>query len=64
MDILIIFKIAAVAIIVAITNQLLQKAGKEEYTIIITIAGLIVALMMFLPALIELKDELSSVIDF
>lgn len=64
MDILIIFKIAAVAIIVAITNQLLQKAGKEEYTIIITIAGLIVALMMFLPALIELKDELSSVMDF
>lgn len=64
MDIMIIFKIAAVAIIVAITNQLLQKAGKEEYTLIITIAGLIVALMMFIPVLTELKDELSSVMDF
>ena len=64
MDIMIIFKIAAVAIIVAITNQLLQKAGKEEYTIIITIVGLIVALMMFVPLLTELKDELSSVMDF
>ena len=57
-----IFKIAAVGILVAVINQLLQKAGKEEYTLIITIAGLIIALMMFLPALIELKDELSSVI--
>jgi stage III sporulation protein AC len=64
MDIMIIFKIAAVAIIVAITNQLLQKAGKEEYTIIITIVGLIVALMMFLPVINQLKDELSSIMDF
>lgn len=64
MDLTLIFKIAAVGILVAVINQLLQKAGKEEYTLIITIAGLIVALMMFLPALIELKDELSSVIQF
>lgn len=63
MDIMIIFKIAAVAIIVAITNQLLQKAGKEEYTIIITIVGLLVALMMFLPVITDLKDELSSFVD-
>lgn len=62
MDLMLIFKIAAVGILVAVINQLLQKAGKEEYTLIITIAGLIIALMMFLPALIELKDELSSVI--
>ena len=64
MDFMIIFKIAAVAITVAIVNQLLQKAGKEEYTLIITIAGLIIGLMMFLPALLELKDELFSMMDF
>lgn len=64
MDIMIIFKIVSVAIIVAIVNQLLQKADKQEYTLIITIAGLIIALMMFVPALLELKDELSSVLDF
>lgn len=62
MELTLIFKIAAVGILVAVINQLLQKAGKEEYTLIITIAGLIIALMMFLPALLELKDELSSVI--
>lgn len=64
MDFMIIFKIAAIAITVAIVNQLLQKAGKEEYTLIITIVGLIIVLLMFLPALTELKDELSSMIEF
>ncbi len=64
MDITIILKIVVVAITVAIVNQLLQKAGKEEYTLIITIAGLIIALMMFLPALLELKDELFSMMSF
>ncbi len=64
MDITIIFKIVVIALVVAIVNQLLQKAGKEEYTLIITIAGLIIALMIFIPALVELKDELSSVIAF
>ena len=64
MDFMIIFKIAAVAITVAIVNQLLQKAGKAEYTLIITIAGLIIGLMIFLPALLELKDELFSMMEF
>lgn len=64
LELLLIFKIASVGILVAVINQLLQKAGKEEYTLIITIAGLVIALMIFLPALIELKDELSSVIQF
>ena len=64
LELTLIFKIAAVGILVAVINQLLQKAGKEEYTLIITLAGLIIALMMFLPELVELKDELSSVIEF
>ena len=64
MEITIIFKIVAVGIVVAITNQLLQKAGKEEYTLLTTIAGLIIALLMFVPALQELKDVFASVIEF
>ncbi len=64
MDILLIFKIAAIAITVAIVNQLLQKAGKEEYTLIITIAGLVIALMLFIPVIDDLKSTFSSLIDF
>lgn len=64
MDLTIIFKMVAVGIIVAVMNQLLQKAGKEEYTLLTTIAGLIIVLMIFLPYLTELKDELMSVMQF
>ncbi|MBO5291548.1 MAG: stage III sporulation protein AC [Clostridia bacterium] len=64
MDITIIFKIAVVGIVTAIINQLLQKAGKEEYSLLLTIAGLLIVLMMLLPELNSLKDELSSVMTF
>ncbi|MGN0526765.1 MAG: SpoIIIAC/SpoIIIAD family protein [Acutalibacteraceae bacterium] len=64
MDIAIIIKMVSVGILVGVLNQLLNKAGKEEYTILTTIAGLIVAFMMLIPTLTDLKDALSSVIDF
>ena len=64
MDITIILKIAVVGIVTAIINQLLQKAGKEEYSLILTIAGLLIVLMMLLPELNSLKDELSSMMTF
>ena len=64
MDITIIFKIAVVGIVTAIINQLLHKAGKEEYSLLLTIAGLLIVLMMLLPELNSLKDELSSVMMF
>ncbi len=64
MDITIVFKMVVVGLVIAIMNQLLQKAGKEEYTLLTTIAGLIIVLMMLLPELTELKDALSSVMEF
>jgi len=64
MDFTIIIKIAGVALVIAFLNQLLQKAGKEEYTLILTIAGLLIAFMMLIPELSELKDALSSVMEF
>lgn len=64
MDFTVILKIAGVALVIAFLNQLLQKAGKEEYTLILTISGLLIAFMMLIPELSELKDALSSVIDF
>ena len=46
MDVDMIFKIAAIGIIVAILNQLLIRSGREEQALLTTIAGLVVALMM------------------
>lgn len=64
MDFTIIIKIVAVALVIAFLNQLLQKAGKEEYTLLLTIAGLLIAFMAIIPELSDLKDALSSVMEF
>ena len=64
MDFTIIIKIVAIALATAFLNQLLQKAGKEEYTLLLTIAGLLIAFMAVIPELSDLKDALSSVMDF
>ena len=60
MDISFIYKIAAIGLITAVINQILQKSGKEEYTIIITVAGIIIVALMLLPFIREFNDELSS----
>ena len=61
MDISFIYKIAAIGLVTAVINQILQKSGKEEYTIIITIAGIIIVGLMLLPFITEFNDEVSSV---
>jgi stage III sporulation protein AC len=60
LDISFIYKIAAIGVITAVINQILQKSGKEEYTIIITVAGVIIVALMLLPFVREFNDELSS----
>ena len=60
MDISFIYKIAAIGLITAVINQILQKSGKEEYTIIITVAGVIIVALMLLHFVREFNDELSS----
>ena len=63
MSIDIIFKIAAVGMIVAVLNQVLARSGKEEYTMITTLAGLIAVLMLVLPHIKTLFDYVRSVFD-
>ena len=64
MDFTVIIKIVGIALVTAFLNQLLQKAGKEEYTLLLTIAGLLIAFMALIPELDDLKDALSSVMSF
>jgi stage III sporulation protein AC len=44
MDINIVFKIAAVGILVAVLNQVLSRAGREDMAMVTTLAGLVVVL--------------------
>lgn len=58
MDVDMIFRIAAIGIIVAILNQLLIRSGREEQALLTTIAGLVVALMMIIT---QISDLFSTV---
>ena len=46
MDVDLIFKIAAVGILVAVLNQLLVRSGREEQAMMTTLAGLLVGMMI------------------
>ncbi len=61
MDVDLIFRIAAIGIIVAILNQLLIRSGREEQAMMTTLAGLIVVLMMIVTQISELFDTIISV---
>ena len=56
-----IFKIAAIGIVVAVLNQLLQRSGREEQEMMTTIAGLIVVLMMIVTEISNLFDTIKSI---
>ena len=61
MDVDLIFKIAAIGIIVAVLNQVLIRAGREEQAMLTTLAGLIVVLTMVVTEISELFRLVKSV---
>lgn len=56
MEIDLIFKIAAVGIIVSILGQVLSRSGREEQATMTTLAGLVVVLMMVVEKISQLFD--------
>ena len=61
MEVEIIIKIAAVGIIVAVLNQVLSKAGRDDYALITALAGVAVVLIMLVPYLQKLSETVESV---
>jgi stage III sporulation protein AC len=60
-DVDLIFRIAAIGIIVAVLNQLLIRSGREEQALMTTLAGLIVVLMMIVQEIDALFQTIKSV---
>ena len=60
MDVDLIFKIAAVGILVAVLNQLLVRSGREEQAMMTTLAGLVVVMMMLVRQISDLFDLVKS----
>lgn len=61
MEVDLIFKIAAIGIIVSVLNQLLIRSGREEQAMMTTLAGLIVVLMMIIYEIKDLFDVIKNV---
>ncbi len=61
MEVDLIFKIAAIGIIVAVLNQLLKRAERDEQAMMTTLAGLIVVLMMIVNEIGDLFETIKSV---
>lgn len=56
MDVDLIFKIAAIGILVAVLNLLLVRSGREEQAMMTTLVGLVVVLMMLVQQISDLFD--------
>lgn len=64
MGIDIIFKIAAIGIAIALLNQVLIKAGREEQAMLTTLAGVIIVLMLILQMVSEFFDTVKTFLEF
>ena len=64
MDIDLIFKIAAVGIIVSVLNQVLTRTGRDEQATMITLVALVVVLMIVVQQIAELFDLVKSLFHF
>ena len=64
MEIDLIFKIAAVGIIVSILNQVLSRTGRDEQATMTTLAGLVVVLMIVAQKISDLFDLVKTLFEF
>mgnify|MGYP004524695435 FL=1 len=64
MEIDLIFKIAAVGIIVSILNQVLVRSGREEQATMTSLAGLVVVLMIVVQRIADLFDLVKNLFHF
>lgn len=61
MDISLILKIAGIGMLVSVASQILSKSGRDEQAMMVTIAGIIAALMLLISQIGELFDMIVSV---
>ncbi len=58
-----IFKIAAIGILVSVLNQVLIRAGREEQAMLTTLAGLVVVLLMVIQQVDYLFETVKNIFD-
>lgn len=61
MNVDLLFKIAGIGILVAVLNQVLTKAGREDQAMMTTIAGLVIVLMVVIKEISSLFDSVKTI---
>lgn len=64
MDIGLILKVAGVGILVSVASQILSKSGRDEQSMLVTIAGIVVVLIMLVQEIDKLFELVCSVFGF
>ena len=64
MGIDLIFRIAAIGILVSVLDAVLKKSGREDQAMMTTLAGLIVVLLMVVKEIVNLFDVIKTMFNF
>ena len=64
MDVDLIFKIAAIGIAIAVLNQILIRAGREEQAMMTTLAGIVIVLFLVVQMISEFFDTVKTLFQF
>lgn len=59
-----IFKIAAVGIVVALLNQMLKHSGRDDQAFLVSLTGLVLVLSWIVPYIYQLFRDINSLFDF
>lgn len=54
LDVSLIFKIAAIGILIIIVDKILKSSGKDDYAVLVNLAGIVIVLMMVINLINEL----------
>ena len=63
MEVSIIFKIAAVGILVSVLSQVLKHSGRDEQAFLVSLAGLLVVLVWIVPYIYKLFDSIRQLFE-
>ena len=61
MDISLILKIASIGLLVSLCSQVLSKSGKDEQSVLVTVGGIIVVMLMLVGELGELIESIRKI---
>ena len=61
MDVSLIFKLAGIGMLIAVSYQILQRAGREEQALVLSLTGVVFVLVILIGKIGELYSQIRSV---